>query len=338
MRDHKIDVLRFIGLAMIIFAHVNPPDFLMNLRNFDVPLMVLVSGMSFGLSYKSSIPYNSYIWKRAKRLIFPVWIFLTIFFCIELILTPNSPDLQTGSIFASYALIGGIGYVWIIRVFLLVALISPLMFKYHQSIASNKRYLCSLALLLLISEVIRYYALSYSDEKAGKYVTSVVNYIIPYSLIFAIGLRLPSLNLSEIKSIACVNLALFILTALGLYIIYGQFIPTQNFKFPPSIYYLSYALVVSCIIWINSERIYYFVESMRIKAALYYIAQNSIWIYLWHIPFIRFIHTHYFLKYLLVFIGATTLTYIQTSIIHYILMPRMPDEQSKKNLKAIFTG
>lgn len=178
----------------------------------------------------------------------------------------------------------------------------------------------------------------YNDEKIGKYFTSIVNYIIPYSIIFAIGLRLPNLNSGEIKSIGYTNLILFILIALGLYITYGKFVPTQEFKFPPSIYYFSYALAVSCLIWINSERIYHFVESMQIKAGLYYVAQNSIWIYLWHIPFVRFIHTHYLLKYILVFTAATILTYIQTSIIHYILMPRMPNEKSRRNLKAIFTG
>ncbi|SFK21637.1 hypothetical protein SAMN04488079_106193 [Methylophaga sulfidovorans] len=47
MRDHRIDLLRFIGLSMIIFAHVGPPSILFQLRNFDVPLMVLISGMSY---------------------------------------------------------------------------------------------------------------------------------------------------------------------------------------------------------------------------------------------------------------------------------------------------
>ncbi len=47
MRDTRIDFLRFVGLIMIIFAHVNPPAVLFQLRNFDVPLMVLISGVSF---------------------------------------------------------------------------------------------------------------------------------------------------------------------------------------------------------------------------------------------------------------------------------------------------
>jgi len=74
LRNERIDFLRFLGLCMIILAHVDPSDGLFQLRNFDVPLMVLISGVSFGLSYKGE-PYGSYVWKRVKRLLLPVWIF-----------------------------------------------------------------------------------------------------------------------------------------------------------------------------------------------------------------------------------------------------------------------
>ena len=78
MRDRRVDILRFIGLAMIILAHVSPPPFLFQLRNFDVPLMVLLSAISYGLSYKPTETYPMYFWKRIKRLVFPVWLFLTL--------------------------------------------------------------------------------------------------------------------------------------------------------------------------------------------------------------------------------------------------------------------
>ena len=58
MRDNRIDILRTTGLAMIILAHVYPPPLLFHLRNFDVPLMVLLSGMSFVLSYNAAEPFG----------------------------------------------------------------------------------------------------------------------------------------------------------------------------------------------------------------------------------------------------------------------------------------
>lgn len=78
-RDNRIDLLRFIGLAMIILAHVSPPDIVFQGRNFDVPLMVIVAGLSFQVSYRYE-SYISYLWKRIKRLLFPVWLFLSIVF------------------------------------------------------------------------------------------------------------------------------------------------------------------------------------------------------------------------------------------------------------------
>lgn len=46
-RDESIDLLRFVGLSLIILAHVSPPEVLFNLRCFDVPLMLFVSGLTY---------------------------------------------------------------------------------------------------------------------------------------------------------------------------------------------------------------------------------------------------------------------------------------------------
>lgn len=45
-RDISIDILRFIGISFIILAHVNPPDTILNIRCFDVSLMLFVSGLT----------------------------------------------------------------------------------------------------------------------------------------------------------------------------------------------------------------------------------------------------------------------------------------------------
>ena len=63
-----------------MLAHVKPPGIIFQARNFDVVLLVIVSGMLFNNSYKRSKRYFQYIIKRFIRLVIPVWIFLTIFF------------------------------------------------------------------------------------------------------------------------------------------------------------------------------------------------------------------------------------------------------------------
>jgi fucose 4-O-acetylase-like acetyltransferase len=56
-RDIRFDILKVIGLFCIILAHVSPPSLIFQLRNFDVPLMVMISGSVFYLSsFKKIIP------------------------------------------------------------------------------------------------------------------------------------------------------------------------------------------------------------------------------------------------------------------------------------------
>ena len=81
-RNRSIDLLRFIALTGIIIAHIDPPSFWMQLRGFDVPLMVFLSGVSYRISGGNKQNYWSYAVKRFKRLILPVWVFLTIYFTL----------------------------------------------------------------------------------------------------------------------------------------------------------------------------------------------------------------------------------------------------------------
>ncbi|MEG2251361.1 MAG: acyltransferase family protein [Bacilli bacterium] len=121
IRDIKIDFIRFIGISLIILAHVSPPNWLFQFRNFDVPLMVVLSGYLYSMKSKKSNQLNlQYIIKRFKRLVIPVWIFLTILFLGILVYQPRILTLKL--LITSFGLYSGIGYVWIIRVYLIIAL------------------------------------------------------------------------------------------------------------------------------------------------------------------------------------------------------------------------
>lgn len=338
MRDDRIDILRFLGLIMIIFAHVGPPKILFQLRNFDVPLMVLVSGMSFGLSYTVSKTYLSYIWKRIKRLVFPVWIFLTIYFVAQLVLYPDSSELNAKTILGSYALLGGIGYVWIIRVFLLVALVSPLIFIFNKNTTSHNKYFLILVIWFLFYELLRYLSLPYIQEGIGNYISSITHYIIPYAIVFAVGLRLPSLNKKQLQNFMFISLGIFILIGFGLFFAYEKILPTQALKYPPSIYYFSYAFFVSCLLWRYSASIDLFIEKLKIKNVVLFIAQNSIWIYLWHIPLVKVLHTNFAVKYVVVLFISVSIVYLQVWIVNNFLINRIASDNLRRNIKALLTG
>ncbi len=338
MRNQQIDLLRFIGLAMIILAHVEPPNLIFQLRNFDVPLMVLVSGMSFGLAFKRE-SYLQYVWKRVKRLIFPVWIFLTVYFFILFMLKSSLEDLSYQTIFDSYFFMDGIGYVWIIRVFILVALVAPFIYFCDENIESNNRYFLNLLLVLLIYEGCRYYSMPYITEGFGKHISLVGFYLIPYSLLFAFGLRFRRINDREMHRL----LMFFIMCFLGLMILLwyqtGSFVQTQDYKYPPSIYYLSYALMVFIIIWIFSGKICKkAAKSTIISNSILFIAKNTIWIYLWHIPLLKLINVDFIVKYFVILFVSTCIVVFQVWLVNSVLIRMTSSTKVKKNLKILLTG
>lgn len=311
MRDIRIDFLRALGLAMILLAHVGPPAIVMQLRNFDVPLMVLISGMSFGLSYQQEA-YSSYMWKRVKRLVFPVWIFLTIYFALIALLGLPFENLSIKRVLGSYLLIEGIGYVWIIKVFLLVALVSPLIYRLHKNTPGNHIYFGGIALIFIGYEIFRILTRDFFASGPGELIEPISHYMIPYALVFAIGLRLPSLKIEEAVWGMNLCLAVFIVLAFLLAMETGNLVPTQAHKYPPTLYYFSYALTIAFAAWLSSGRLCRLIErSDAAKSVMLFAAHNSIWIYLWHIPFIKAIHGPYPIKYLLVLAIAFFITFIQ---------------------------
>lgn len=79
-RDQNMDLLRFIGMLLLILAHVFPSSRIYELRLFDVPLMLFVSGLVFARK-NADFSWN-YLWHRCKRLVLPVWIFFAAYFIL----------------------------------------------------------------------------------------------------------------------------------------------------------------------------------------------------------------------------------------------------------------
>ncbi len=335
MRDDGIDILRAIGLLMIILAHVSPPDIVFQMRNFDVPLMVLVSGMAFGLSYKRSEAYLAYLWKRFQRLAFPVWIFLTVYFTFQLVFDfLPSPAI----VLSSYLFSGGIGFVWIIRVFLLVALVAPLLYNYHKATKSHTQYFTVLGICFICYESLRYISMPYLDNEIAGKVGQITHYIIPYSIIFAVGLRLTRLEKKKVGQLATGSFLIFSLIAGALWQSTGSFVPTQAFKYPPSIYYFSYAVFMSCVLWLYSARIESLMIQLQIKEKILFIAQNSIWMYLWHIPLLELARGNFIIKYMTVVLASYALTAIQVWLVKHVILKVMSSARAQKNVKLLFTG
>lgn len=323
---------------MVIFAHVGPPKILFQSRNFDVPLLVIVSGMAFHLSH-NCVSYSAYVWKRIKRLIFPTWIFLTFYFLILFVSGSNSSDLTFKTIAGSYLLLQGIGYVWIIRVFFLVALVAPLISSADKMIKSNMLYLIMLLLLFGIYEVCRYYLTPYMQNGFFKFLSQQFFYLFPYSLIFAFGVRISKLAVTTKSFLGVVFFVVFFGSALFFYFQMGHFVSTQYYKYPPSAYYLLYALFVSIFLDLASQKMWAVIRTKtQIKNVILFISQNSIWIYLLHIPFVKLLQMNFVLKYCIVVLTATVLVLVQVNAVNHLLLPQISSKRTKKNIRTILTG
>lgn len=83
--------------------------------------MILVSAY-LGLKSRKSEELMPYL---IKRLVLPTWIFVSFFLLLKLCL--GNFDLGFKGVLATFALSNyGIGYVWIIRIYFVVAILIPL--------------------------------------------------------------------------------------------------------------------------------------------------------------------------------------------------------------------
>ncbi len=242
-RNFTIDIMRSVCMVFIIMAHVTPPTLLHTLRSFDVVGLVMISAMCMK-------PYNSYkqyiqsMIKRLRRLVFPTYVFIvsvliSVFFLCLFLHTPYVYDKS--DIISSFLLIDGIGYVWIIRVLIINAFLSPFIFKL-ASIKPIYIYLGGL-IILLISKVI-YMAFPYE----GSLGDFLLKYICLYTLgYFVIALYAIVIKRNNFKDIMIHTLCLIPLLLLYKYVchtVYGEDLVVLE-KHPPMLDWIVYGIIVT---------------------------------------------------------------------------------------------
>lgn len=310
-RDPVIDNLRFVGITLIVLAHVTPPNLILfNARAFDVPLMLFVSGLAY--SGKSvEVKWNFFI-HRFLRLVVPVYLFLTLYFVLAgamKFMAGIDFGITTRHIVGSYLLMEGIGFVWIIRVFLMVAMLTPWLVRLEARIKSDAQFAVLLVALAVAQEV-----LLVSHAGLGNpFVRDFVYYAVGYSLLFLLGLRLQRASSRWSWLTGCV--VLFV-TVLLLVWLQKWSIWVNDYKYPPRLYFMAYGAVasVACFLTMRSK-------PLRRKTHLVtFIGQNTIWIYLWHIPLIQLtgmLHLAWHVRFLLVYVLSVAVVWVQVALVNH---------------------
>ncbi|MES1038120.1 acyltransferase family protein [Peribacillus simplex] len=277
-RDLRIDALRFVGTMLVILAHVGAPNWIQNIRTFDVVMLVLISGMSINKS-RDTKKYFNYLFRRLKKMVFPLYIVLTIIFVINFVMSSlfgiSSTGLDFNIILESYLLLDGIGYVWVVRVFLCVALVAPFfprLFKNRSSVGFISIVVISYILYSTIGILL-------TDNPYWLFDFFFMQ-IVPYILIAAIGYKI-YINKEMTKLMLLVSIiGLFGITITN--IILNQSILPDSYKYPPQLQYLFYGLFISLLLFLIVDK-FKSVEKFFASKFINFVSINSYDIYLYHI-------------------------------------------------------
>lgn len=274
-----------IGLICLISVHTSPPDWIKEFRSFDVPLMVFISAMCFKMPYGG---YVDYIIKRFKRIYIPVLVFLTIFFSFFCVIYKlvGKPYFDISQVAGSYLLLNrpSIGYVWIMRVFLICAVLLPLLKRYLYKINTSK-FIILITIILIVQELLVSLNPYIKNPFFNMLYSSLVPYTVGYTPFLILGLNIRQFSL---KSRWILILSIIFFTVFILWINKTSRFYPSHYKYPPTGIFITYGLIGCILLYMSKPLISLKITGSRI---VMYFGKNSMWLYLWHIFVLQFANT-----------------------------------------------
>jgi peptidoglycan/LPS O-acetylase OafA/YrhL len=278
-RNQTIDILRVLGTFLVILAHVNAPAFLINLRSFDVVMLVFLSGLTLG-SKRTNIGYINYVKKRFKRLIVPLYkilfilLLITTFFYLQGTITES---LSFKNLFLAFLIYDSISFIWIVRVYFVIAITLPILISVYYKSTTKTFWVITLITFIGVQV---YFSLDLYSK------LNIINMyffdIVPYIYIAMIGVIYERMNFKEkiilfIITLSCAFLIVVVLVSKSI-LIYPD-----NFKYPPQLLYVFYGLIMAISLFELVEFIKRRIENFGNSRILRWLSINSFNIYLFHI-------------------------------------------------------
>ena len=280
--------------------------------------MVIISAMCYKPIKMDSQSIKRYLWKRFLRIYIPVFIFVNLFYgailCIEAYTGKN--------VFSVYTYVGSllllnspsIGYVWIMRVFLMMAFVLPFAEPLFRKL--KPLGLTLILYLLIIFQECVIEAFTFLPDNVLKFILAqIIPYTTGYLVFTAIGLRV--MNFSFIQKIF---LSVAAMTGCVAYFWLTCNLNPQIDKYPPHGLYLLWGWCGSMLL-IVCKPVFEKITQWSIWS---YLSRNSMWIYLWHIVPVYLITPVsirpdiWLVRYILVLSVALLLNYIyHLSIAHF---------------------
>lgn len=168
-RNSKIDCLRVLGILLIILAHCDAPKFINDLRSFDVILLVYLSAYVAPFErIKDKHNYYLYCRKRVQRLLNPTYVFIITYsvvlfflYCLVGRLDLFPPKQWINSFLMCE---DSIGYVWIVKVYFINALLGPICNKIISRFKNNVSFILFISIEIIVYTCVKGLYINYISE------------------------------------------------------------------------------------------------------------------------------------------------------------------------------
>lgn len=242
-RNHAIDILRGSSILIIIFLHIAPyylkfpwVALIWSWAQFVVPVILLCSvavtripSGPFELSR-----YLMHIGKRLKRLLIPYYVFFVAYTAITYWFQPHK--LTWWYFFQNNTLTGGIDFQWLVLLFILLAILSPLTDRLY--IGNRKAFFVLIGISLGLSCIYQFnrpwWNANYRLWMIGSWLSIV---LIARWIIDLFTDR----RWADLAGIILGSLCLWVIILFALVSQHIQ-IATYYHKYPPDIYHITYAI------------------------------------------------------------------------------------------------
>ncbi len=271
-RNTAYDIIKIFAVLSAMLVHFALNNSLSQMLAYSVPLLIFLSGILTSSSKNNN--YKLYLLNRVKRIVFPSYVMICFIILARLIVFLchkgdfYSFDRVLQTIFlCDY----GIGYIWITRIFLIIAVAKPIVSKINNIVEND----CILLLIIVIA-LATYIAIERTLSTFHKEIWFQYSvYMIPYFVVFLLGQRFPRRKFAPIVA-STIGLIGFVHLS-----IQNGFHPSSE-KYPPELQYIFYGIFLAVVlVWLFS-----FTNEIRfspkVKATFAWFSSESFNIYLIH--------------------------------------------------------
>ena len=218
------------------------------------------------------------------------------------------------------------------RVFLLTSLFSPLTMSLYKYIGIKGIYVFGVLSLV----VFEFYHIE-SNISFWYFLTMT----IPYIIIFTFGFVTRYCSKSIILTLMFISFCVYAIYYFKINNSSDILLITNDFKTPPLLYYTSFGLFCSYLLWLSKDNITKFLQFLRIDSYFSWISQHTMWFYLIHIPVVTFANSKIVSggggKFLFTLFFTSLVLYLYLLAIKFFVS-QIKSDKALYNIKLIFLG